>query len=76
MAFEKFNNKFKVGDMVKIITDNENFYDYMNENLIITSIINNISDHIILDECVMFQTKTFNGHYFPFLFFFHEIDFV
>lgn len=68
-----------MSNTVRIISDNENYIDYLNQDLVITSISTNESEHPGYDYSVnerLFDLKTLNGEDVPFSLYEYEVEFV
>ena len=77
--FENFNSEdeFKIGDKVKIISDNESYEDYVNETLIIDEIYHNEDENPLYDMGIypdlLFDLTIENGDDFPYSLYEYEV---
>lgn len=72
---------YKIGDKLKISSDNdnENYDEYRDEILVVSSFSTSINDHPGYDESMdgmaLYDLELLNGEYFPFSLYEYELEY-
>lgn len=77
-GFNEINESHELGDTVEIVSDNENYTDFLDQSLRITKISENTQDHPGYDESMegmmLFDLETMDGEDVPFSLYEYEVE--